>query len=83
MTGGVSQLKYQLAKTPEHDVGICNKSIAERDVGIYNNQLQKLCILPMTLLMKRVKREKATANKTKLAAGGVARSSRTTSRSRT
>jgi hypothetical protein len=67
MTGGVSRLKYHLAKIPGHDVGICSKSTPEIMRAAHN-----------AIYEKDKKREEAVATKVELATDGVARSSRTT-----
>jgi hypothetical protein len=61
-----------LAKIPKHDVGICNKSTPEIMRTAHDS-----------IYEKDKRKEEVAATKDKLVVGGVARSSRTTSRSGT
>jgi hypothetical protein len=56
MTGGISRLKYHLAKIPRHDVGICLKSTPEI-----------MRVAHDSIHTKDEKKEDATANRTELA----------------
>ena len=66
MTGGISRLKYHLAKLLGHDVGLCSAVTPE--------------IMRMAhdaIYSKDRKREESVANRVEPVAGGVARTSRT------
>ena len=66
MTGGISRLKYHLAKLPGHDVGLCT-AVTPEIMRMAHDAIHS----------KDRKREESAANRAELAAGGVARTSGT------
>ena len=66
MTGGISKLKYHLAKLPGHDVGLCS---------VVTPEIMRMA--HDAIHSKDRKRKESAANRAEHAAGGVARTSGT------